>query len=117
MTGSVLGLCATFSVMPKYDFFILNKRSRVKYPKSFYLPDIAAARQIATRIARVFGTVIPQWDDLSYDQQNTFAVQAVDETGHIVLTLPFMEAEQLSSLQNWDDRLSEHKEVPPGLLH
>ena len=103
--------------MTKYDFFIWNKRSRVKYPKSFYLPDIAAARQIATRIARVFGAVIPQWDDLSYDQQNTFAVQAADESGHIVLTLPFMEAEQLSSLHDRSERPSEHTEALPRLLH
>lgn len=103
--------------MTKYDFFIWNKRNRVKYPKSFYLADIAAARQIATRIARVFGAVIPQWDDLSYDQQNTFAVQAADESGHVVLTLPFMEAEQLSSVQDWGDRPYEDKEAPRRLLH
>ncbi len=45
--------------MPKYTFFACNKRKRVKYPKSFYLPDTDAARQVAVRIARAFGEAVP----------------------------------------------------------
>jgi hypothetical protein len=41
----------------------------------------------------VFGEVIPLWSELSYDQQNNFAVEVVDETGQTVLTVPFKEAE------------------------
>jgi hypothetical protein len=79
--------------MPQYSFFVWNKRSRVKYPKSFDLSDVEAAREVASRIARVFGEVIPLWSELSYDQQNNFAVEVVDETGQTVLTVPFKEAE------------------------
>jgi hypothetical protein len=79
--------------MPQYSFFVWNKRSRVKYPRSFELPHVEAAREVALRIARVFGEVIPLWNDLSYDQQNNFAVEVVDESGQTVLTVPFKEAE------------------------
>jgi hypothetical protein len=103
--------------MPKYNFVIWNKRSRVQYPKSFYLPDVEAARQVALRIARVFGEVVPQWDELSYHQQNNFAVEAVDESGRIVLTVPFREAEEPNSLRVWGDEAYEHKEALPGLLN
>ncbi len=83
--------------MPKYSFVVWNKRSRVKYPRSFDLDDVEAARELATRIARVFDEVVPRWNDLSYDQQNNFAVEVIDETGHTVLVVPFREAEELTS--------------------
>ena len=78
--------------MPQYDFFVWNKRSRVKYPRSYHLPDVDAARAVAARIARVFGEVVPLWSDLSNSRRNNFAVEVVDETGQTVLTLPFKEA-------------------------
>jgi hypothetical protein len=81
--------------MPQYDFFVWNKRSRVKYPRSYLLPDIDAAHAVAARIARVFGEVIPLWNDLAYDRQNNFAVEVVDETGQTVLTVPFKDAEPI----------------------
>ena len=83
--------------MPMYSFVVWNKRSRVKYPKSFDLTDVEAAREVAIRIAQVFSEVVPRWDDLSYDQQNNFAVEVIDETGHTVLVVPFREAEEPKS--------------------
>ena len=79
--------------MPQYNFFVWNTRSRVKYPRSYDLPDVEAARQIATRIAKVFGEVIPFWSDLSYDRQKNFAVEVVDDTGETVLTVPFKDGD------------------------
>jgi hypothetical protein len=64
---------------------------------SFELTDVEAARDVATRIARVFGEVVPRWDDLTCDQQNNFAVEVIDETGHTVLVVPFREGEVLKS--------------------
>ena len=63
--------------MIKYSFIIWNKHSRVRYPRSFELDDVEAARDVATRIARVFGEVVPRWNDLTYDQQNNFAVEVM----------------------------------------
>ncbi len=83
--------------MPKYSFVVWNKHSRVKYPRSFDLDNIEAAREVATRIARVFGEVVPRWDELTYDQQGNFAVEVIDETGHTLLAVPFREAEELTS--------------------
>jgi hypothetical protein len=83
--------------MPRYSFVVWNKRSRVKYPRSFDLTDVEAAREVATRIARVFGEVVPRWNDLTYDQQNNFAVEVIDEAGHMVLVVPFREVEEPES--------------------
>jgi hypothetical protein len=80
--------------MPEYRFVVWNKHSRVKYPRSFGLPDIEAAHGAAIRIARVFGEVVPGWDELTYDQQNSFAVEVVDETGHTILVVPFRETDE-----------------------
>jgi hypothetical protein len=78
--------------MPQYDFFVWNKRSRVKYPRSYRLDDIEAAREVAARIALVFSEVAPLWGELSSDRKDNFAVEVVDESGQTVLTLPFKEA-------------------------
>jgi hypothetical protein len=80
--------------MTKYNFIIWNKHSRVRYPRSFDLTDIEVAREVATRIARIFGDVVPRWNELTYDQQNDFAVEVIDKTGHTVLVVPFREAEE-----------------------
>ncbi len=80
--------------MTKYNFIIWNKHSRVRYPRSFDLTDIEVAREVATRIARIFGDVVPRWNELTYDQQNDFAVEVVDGTGRTVLVVPFREAEE-----------------------
>ena len=47
-----LGSIAEHTAMPKYNFLLCSGRSRVKYPKSFHLMDIEAARQVGFRIAQ-----------------------------------------------------------------
>ena len=88
---------AKMRAMSKYSFHVCSKRSRVQYPKSFYLSDIEAARQVAARIARGFGSVVPHWKSLSVDQQNNYRVEAVDETGQRVLIVPVRQLEQARS--------------------
>jgi hypothetical protein len=90
------GSMAEHTAMPKYNFLLCSGRSRVKYPKSFHLTDIEAARQVGFRIARTTREVVPQWNDLPSDQQKTFAVEVVDGTGQTVLTLPCKGAEDLT---------------------
>ena len=83
--------------MPRYSFFVWSNRSRVKYPRSYDLPDVVAARNAALKIADIFIDVVPNWSDLSFQQRNTFVVEVVDETGQTVLTVPFREAKQPAS--------------------
>ena len=83
--------------MPKYSFFVWNKRSRVRYPRTLELPDVEAAREVASRIARIFIEVVPYWGDLSSEQRNSFVVEIVDEDGQTVLMVPFREAEEVIS--------------------
>jgi hypothetical protein len=83
--------------MPEYHFIVWTDRSRVKCPENFYLPDVEAARRVATRLAWVFGEIVPQWDELTYEQQYNVAVEVVDEAGHTLLAVPFREAEELTS--------------------
>jgi hypothetical protein len=78
--------------MPHYDLFLYNQRSRVKYPETLNLSDLDAAQRIARRVAQVFMEVVPYWSDLSPDQQDKYVVEIVDETGGLVLTIPFLEA-------------------------
>ncbi len=80
--------------MTKYSFVVWNNHSRVRYPRSFDLTDIEVVREVATRIAQIFGDIVPRWNDLTYDQQNDFAVEVIDDTGHTVLVVPFREAEE-----------------------
>ena len=79
---------AEHTAMPKYNFLLCSGRSRVKYPKSFHLTDIEAARQVGFRIARSTREVVPHWNDLTSDQQKNFAVEVVDGAGQTVLTVP-----------------------------
>ena len=89
-----LGPIAEHTAMPKYNFLLCSGRSRVKYPKSFHLTDIGAARQVGFRIARTTREVVAQWNDLPSDQQKSFAVEVVDGAGQTVLTLPCKDAEE-----------------------
>jgi uncharacterized protein DUF6894 len=93
------GLCMDNwnSGMTRYSFFVWNSRDRVKYPRSYDLPDVAAARKVAVKIADIFIDVLPNWSDLSFHQRNTFVVEIVDETGQTILTVPFREAKQPAS--------------------
>lgn len=94
------GLTAPFSwliflsAMPQYSLFIWNQKSRVKYPRSFELPDLDAARSVALKVANVFAEVVPYWNRLSAEQRSGFVVEIVDEAGQMVLTVPFREAEE-----------------------
>ena len=78
--------------MSQFSLFICRQHTRIKYPKSYDLPDVEAARRVALRVARVFMEVVPYWNDLSPDQQNDFVVEIDDEGGQTVLTVPFSEA-------------------------
>jgi hypothetical protein len=89
------GPIAEHTAMPKYNFLLCSGRSRVKYPKSFHLTDIEAARQVGFRIARVTRDVVPQWNDLTSDQ-GSFAVEIVEGAGKTVLIISWKEAEELT---------------------
>jgi hypothetical protein len=78
--------------MPRYNLFLYNQYSRIRYPETLHLPDVDAARDVARKVAQVFMEVVPYWKDLSSQQQNDFVVQIVDEVGGLLLTVPFMEA-------------------------
>lgn len=77
--------------MPQYHLFVCNQHKRIKYPESFDLPDINAARGVARRVAKVFMEVVPYWSKLSPDQQDEFRVEIVDEASERLLTVPFKE--------------------------
>lgn len=80
--------------MPQYHLFVCNQHNRIKYPESFDVPDIDAARDAARRVAKVFMEVVPYWSDLPPDQQDEFRVEIVDKAGERLLTVPFKEPEQ-----------------------
>jgi hypothetical protein len=83
--------------MPQYSLFVCSQDSRIKYPKSYDLPDVEAARRVVLRVAKVFMEVVPYWNDLSSEKQNDFVVEVDDESGQTVLTVPFREARELKS--------------------
>jgi hypothetical protein len=83
--------------MPQYSLFVCSQDDRIKYPKSYDLPDVEAARRVALRVAKVFMEVVPYWNDLSPEQQNDFVVQIDDESSQTVLIVPFKEANEPSS--------------------
>ena len=80
--------------MPQYTLFISSRHRRIKYPRTYDLPDVGAARQVALRVARVFVEVVPYWNDLSPDQQDDFVVEIDDEGGQTILIVPFREARE-----------------------
>jgi len=77
--------------MPRYSLFLHNQHSRVRYPETLTLPDVEAAQHVARRVANVFMEVVPYWGDLSPAQQHRYVVEIVDETGELLLTVPFRE--------------------------
>jgi hypothetical protein len=77
------------AVMPLYSLFLYNRRKRVRYPESLNLPDSAAARRTARRVADVFMKVVPYWDELTDEQQDRYVVEIRDEAGRLLLTVPF----------------------------
>ncbi len=85
------------SAMPQYSLFVCSQNDRIRYPKTYDLPDVEAARQVALRVAKVFMEVVPYWNDLSPDQQNGFVVQIDDENSQTVLIVPFRDAREHKS--------------------
>jgi hypothetical protein len=83
--------------MPRYNLFLYNQDSRVRYPETLDLPDDDAAQRVARRVAEVFMRVVPDWNDLSPDQQDDFVVEVDDEDGQTILRVPFKEARELKS--------------------
>ncbi|WP_457094313.1 DUF6894 family protein [Microvirga sp. P5_D2] len=79
--------------MPQYSLFVSTQHHRIKYPKTYDLPDVESARRIALRVAKTFMEVVPYWNNLSPDQQDEFVVEIDDEGGQTVLIVPFREAE------------------------
>ena len=80
--------------MPRYNLFIYNQHKRIRYPKSFDLPDVDSARKAALKLATVFMVVVPYWSDLPPVRQDKFVVEVVDDAGELVLTVPFREADE-----------------------
>jgi hypothetical protein len=99
--------------MPQYTLFISNQHRRIKYPKSYDLPDVEAAHQVALRVAQVFVEVVPYWNDLTPDQQDGFMVEIDNEGGQTILSVPFREAQKPDPLGS----SHQNKEAPPGSLN
>jgi hypothetical protein len=96
--------------MPQYTLFISSRQRRIRYPKSYDLPDVEAARQVALGVAQVFVEVVPYWNDLSPDQQDGFMVEIDDEGGQTILTVPFREAQRPDPLGS----SHQNNEAPQG---
>ena len=75
--------------MPRYNLFLCNQHSRVRYPATLNLPDIDAARLVARRVANTFMEVVPYWGDLTTAQQGRYVVEIMGEAGEPLLTVPF----------------------------
>jgi hypothetical protein len=67
------------AVMPHYRLFLYNQHSRVRYPGTFNLPNVDAARAVGLRVAQIFMQVVPYWRDLSADQREDSVVEIIDE--------------------------------------
>jgi hypothetical protein len=52
------------AIMPHYRLFLYNQYNRVRYPGTFDLSNVDAARAIGLQVA-------PYWRDLSADQRGT----------------------------------------------
>ena len=77
--------------MPRFNLFLYNQHSRVRYPETLNLPDIGAAQRIARKVANTFMEVVPYWNDLTSVQQGRYVVEIVDEAGGLLLAVPFRE--------------------------
>jgi hypothetical protein len=68
--------------MSQYNLFICNQQRRIKYPKSYHLTNVEAARRVALRVAKVFMEVVP------------YLVEIDDEGGQTVLVVLFNEVKE-----------------------
>jgi hypothetical protein len=102
------------NAMPRYNLFLYNQHSRVRYPETLEAPDIEAAQRIARRVANVFMDVVPYWGDLSPEQQGRFVVEIGDDAGGLLLTVPFMETEEAKADQSEIKPHRKKKALPNG---
>ncbi|MBL0407856.1 hypothetical protein JKG68_28540 [Microvirga aerilata] len=72
--------------MPRYYFHVQDGDGRDQDRVGTELPSIHEARSEAVNVAR---ELCDLWDDLPPGALNTMAIGVADETGHIVLTVPF----------------------------
>jgi hypothetical protein len=100
--------------MPHYNLFLYNQHSRVRYPETFDVPDIEAAQGIARRVANAFMEVVPFWGDLSPEEQSRYVVEIVDETGGLLLAVPFKEPEAAKVDQSEAKPHRKKKALPDG---
>lgn len=102
--------------MSRYNLFLYNQHSRVRYPETLDVPDIETAQRVARRVADVFMGVVPYWDELTPEQQHRYVVEIVDEADGLLLTVPFRETKEPEPVPS-EMAIIEEKEAPPGLLN
>jgi hypothetical protein len=100
--------------MPRYNLFLYNQHSRVRYPETLDLADIEAAQRIARRVANAFMEVVPYWGDLLPEQQSRYVVEIGDEAGGLLLTVPFMETKVAKADQSGTKPHRKKKALPDG---
>ncbi|WP_425286885.1 DUF6894 family protein [Microvirga vignae] len=74
--------------MPNYDLYVRTQSRRTKYPRRLNLPSVEAAHEVALRLARILVEGRSCWEGLAIAACDDFTVEAADETGQIVLTVP-----------------------------
>jgi hypothetical protein len=72
--------------MPRYYFHVHDGDRRDRDHVGTELADIHDARREAVNVAR---ELCHLWDDLPPGALNNMSIEVADETGHIVLTVPF----------------------------
>jgi dihydroxyacetone kinase DhaKLM complex PTS-EIIA-like component DhaM len=72
--------------MPRYYFHVQDSNGRDQDRVGTELATIHEARSEAVNVAR---ELCDLWDDLPPGALNSMAIEVADETGHIVLTVPF----------------------------
>ncbi|WP_445500775.1 DUF6894 family protein [Microvirga sp. G4-2] len=74
--------------MPNYDLYVCTRSRRTKYPRSLNLPSLEAAHEVALRLARILVEGRSCWNGLAIASYDDFTVEAANEAGQIVLTIP-----------------------------
>jgi hypothetical protein len=72
--------------MPRYYFHVHDGEGRDRDRVGTELADIHEARSEAVNVAR---ELCHLWDDLPPGAFNNMAIEVANETGHIVLIVPF----------------------------
>lgn len=74
--------------MPHYDLYVCTQTRRTKYPRRLNLPSLEAAHEVALRLARILVEGRSAWSGLAIATCDDFTVEAADEAGQVVLTIP-----------------------------